>query len=113
MTRMIIFSNYFLIILYVIRNFTTLSPLFASVSARLTINTFSFTSWGTQEAVNRLHESTYMIKCEEAIKYVENIFILRQKMPQWHLLPGGMFFLLQCTPECAQVGKVNQRTVLQ
>ena len=34
-------------IMCTIRNFTTLSPLFASVTAHLTIMTFSFTSWGT------------------------------------------------------------------
>ena len=37
-----------------------------------------------------------MVKYEEAIKYVGSIFILRQKMPRRHLLPGGMFVLLQC-----------------
>ena len=47
MTRMINLSNYLLIIMYTIRNFTILSPLFASVTAHMTITTFSFTSRGT------------------------------------------------------------------
>ena len=47
MTRMINLCNYFLIIMCMIRNFTILSPLFASVTAHLTIMTFIFTSWGT------------------------------------------------------------------
>ena len=95
MASMINLYNYFLIIMCTVRNFTTLSPHFASVTARLMIMTFSFTSWGPHEAVNKLHESTYMIKYEEAIKYVSSIFILRQKMPRRHLLPGGMCVLLQ------------------
>ena len=36
-----------------------------------------------------------MAKYGEAIKYVESIFILRQKMLLRHLLLGGMFLLLQ------------------
>ena len=46
------------------------------------------------EVVNRLHESTCMVKYEEAIKCVISIFILRQKMPRRHPLPSGMFVLL-------------------
>ena len=57
------------------------------------------------EAVNRLHESTYMIKYEEAIKYVikdaVDIFC-PDKTCCWHLLPrrggifdGGMIILIQ------------------
>ena len=70
-------SNYFPIIMHMIRNFTTLSPLFASVTAHLMKMTFSFTSWAPHEAVNRLHESTYMVKDTEAKKYVQSIFIPR------------------------------------
>ena len=40
------------------------------------------------EAVNRLHDGTYMVKYGEAIKYVGSIFILRQKMLWMHLYPG-------------------------
>ena len=58
MTRMINLSYYFVIIMCMIKNFTTLYPLFASVTACLTTTTFSFTSWGPHEAVSRLHEST-------------------------------------------------------
>ena len=72
-------SNYLLIIMCTIRNFITLSPLFAYVTACLTIMTFSF---------------------KEAIKYVRSIFILRQKMPRPHFLPGGMLALLQRKTSC-------------
>ena len=37
-----------------VRNFTTLSPLFASVTACLTIMTFSFTSWGTTWSIQKI-----------------------------------------------------------
>ena len=48
MARMINLSNYFLTIMCTtIRNFTTLSPLFATVTAHLTVTTLNFTSWGT------------------------------------------------------------------
>ena len=49
MTRTINLSNYFLTIMCTIRNFTTLSPLFASVTARLTIMTFTGLPVGLKE----------------------------------------------------------------
>ena len=96
MTRMINLSYYFANIICMIRNFTIVSPLLVSATSRLTIMTFSFTSWAPHEAVNRFHDSTYMVKYEEGIKYVGSIFIQRQKMPWRHILTGGMFVLLHC-----------------
>ena len=53
------------------------------------------------EAVSRLHESTYMVKYKEVIKYVSSIFILRQMMQLLHLLPeaklaGGILYPAAC-----------------
>ena len=70
MTRMINLSNYFLIIMHMIRNFTTLSPLCVNVTAHLTFQPPVSPHGAPHEAVNSLHESTYMVKYEEAIKYV-------------------------------------------
>ena len=71
-----------------IRNLTTLSPLFASVTACLTKPPSVSPHGAPREAVNRLHD-------------VQGIFILRQKMPRLHLYSGkrcrgGMFVFLQC-----------------
>ena len=95
-----------------IRNFTTLNPLFASVNAHFTKLPLVSPHGAPHDAFNRLHENTYMVKYEEAIKYVGSIFILRQKMRRLHLLPSvtvenilpplrnytpGMFWLRQYT----------------
>ena len=53
-----------------IRNFTTLSPLCVNVTAHLTFRPPVSPHGAPHEAVNSLHESTYMVKYEEAIKYV-------------------------------------------
>ena len=66
MTRMINLSNYCLIIMCMIRNFTTLNPLFASVNAHFTKLPLVSPHGAPHEAVNRLHDSTNMIKYEEA-----------------------------------------------
>ena len=95
MTRMINLSNYFLTIMCTIRNFTTLSPLFASVTAHLTKQPSVSPHEVPHEAVNRLHDITYMAKYKEAIKYVflkyVGIFCLGMVAP----FDGGMIILIQ------------------
>ena len=68
---MINLSNYFLIIC-MIRNFTTLSPHFASnCDCLFNYNDLQFHFMGHH--MKRSHESTFMVKYEEAIKYVGSI----------------------------------------
>ena len=74
----------------------------------------NFTLWAPQEAVNSSHESTYMVKYKEAIKYVGSIFILRQKMPRRHVCPFTTcnFFTATIYLSNCQSVRLNERNKL-
>ena len=74
-------------------NFTTLFPLFASLTAHLTITTFNFTSWGTTSQQIHGQVQGGHKRCQTHVypkaKDASAASLSCQKMPRRHLLTAA------------------------